>query len=74
MDDIKEAVKKASAYFQELLPNKQSVELEAAELSKDEQYWLITLGYCDSPTSATKSYNVITIDVNEGRVVSMKSK
>jgi hypothetical protein len=74
MDDIKEAVKKASAYFQELLTDKHSVELEEAELSQDEQYWLITSGYYDSASSSKRNYKVIRIDANEGRVMSMKSK
>ena len=46
MIEVKEAVKIAMNYFKEIVPDKYDyLRLEEVELSDDNKYWFITLGY-----------------------------
>lgn len=53
MIDVKEAAKRAAEYFASLYdPNTYAdLELEEVELTEDERFWLITLGYRPIPKS-----------------------
>lgn len=67
-----------------------ALELEEVELSDDERFWLVTLGYSVKRTNPTASevmsapagttpdsvrtYKVFTIDVESGEVRSMKRR
>jgi len=65
-------------YFKDLLKDTgyESLALEELELSRDEHYWLITIGYTKSGTiilgSSTRMYKLFKIDAESGEVVSMK--
>jgi hypothetical protein len=81
MIDVKQAVKIAYDYLTSLYPEARSVELEEVELTEDERYWLITLGYTalgGSIPSAfalrEKKYKTLKTDAESGRVVSMKMR
>lgn len=78
MIDAKDAAKIAEEYFITLKAEKNvfSVSTEEVELSKDGKYWLITLGYSDMPVfgSSILNYKIIKINVEDGKVISMKIK
>jgi hypothetical protein len=55
--DAKQAAKLALEYFHELFPNAvlSNVALEEVEFLEDENCWLITLGFDESPRPRTQS-------------------
>jgi len=88
MIDVKTAVKSALAFFQEMYPenNFKNILLEAVELSNDEKFWTVTIGFSrylpelaspltqlsNGPTGYKRSYKVFTVDTESGIVKSMK--
>lgn len=75
MIDVKEAVKRAGAYYSELSGKPiTQLELEEVEKSDNEQYWLITLSYTGGSfaTAFQKSYKLFKVDAETGDVLSMK--
>ncbi len=85
MLDVKDATKTAIDYFSQVFQNGyKDLRLEEVELSDDERYWYITLGF-DSPyqhmgalASAAiggrpvREYKTIKIDGSTGKVLSIK--
>ena len=83
MIDVKEAVRRAAAYFSELSEaaghQVSELELEEVEKSGDNRLWFITLGYWStglgSPliplSSPKKAYKRFSVDAGTGEVVSM---
>ncbi|HEX3799917.1 MAG TPA: hypothetical protein VH413_14580 [Verrucomicrobiae bacterium] len=51
--DVRQAAKSAMEYSQALFPTAINFSLEEAELSEDEKYWLITLGF-ETPNGKPK--------------------
>jgi hypothetical protein len=79
--DVKVAAESAMNYFRRLFPNVRSFSLEEVELSDDEKYWSITLGYdvaANRPLipaellPPTTKYKVFKVDAATGKVLSMK--
>ena len=86
--DVKQAVRKAVAYFLQLFPHFKgaNVMLEEVEESDDGAYWLITIGYDMKQAKSAlapnlqnilgpqsvRQYKVVKIEAKTGRVVSMK--
>lgn len=78
---VKQAAEAAYTYFNELYKGGHSnLALEEVELSADEKYWLITLGY-NPPVSGfseltgagvKRQYKLLKIDAATGKVISMK--
>jgi hypothetical protein len=85
MLDVKHAAKTAIDYFSQVFQNGyQNLRLEEIELSEDEHYWYITLGF-DSPPQhlgaiasmalggrPLREYKTIKIDAATGNVLSIK--
>jgi hypothetical protein len=74
MIDAKEAVKRAMAYFLNLVENKDlpGLELEEVEKSEDGLYWLITLSYVRRVLlSEHRIYKQFKVEAQTGEVVSM---
>ena len=85
MIDVKDAFESAKKYFKDMYGESiQGVALEEVELSDDESYWYITIGYMDSsqlvgptgyqfsPFGPGRAYKIFKIDANNGKVMSMK--
>ncbi|MBI1743857.1 hypothetical protein HYR54_12445 [Candidatus Acetothermia bacterium] len=79
MIDVKKAVEIARNHYLELYPDvlPSRLSLEEVELSDDENYWYITLGYSEnSPISPVlpqvTKYKTIKIDAASGKPLSMK--
>ena len=84
MIDVKEAVRIAFDYVQELYAPEEipDLTLEEVELSKDEEFWLITLSFLKSATRSpleamtsqhgAPTYKVIRVRSESGQVHSMK--
>jgi hypothetical protein len=81
MIDVKEAAKVAYDYFAELYQGKyHNLAVEEAEITDDEKFWIITLGYdvqgqqtiMAGPSS--REYKVLKIEAEAGRVVQMKMR
>ncbi len=77
MIDVKQAAEIAAQYFFRLNPQvNKNITLEEVEISDDERYWYITLGYTEPGTDVwgrgEKQYKIITVDTAEGTVRSMK--
>jgi len=87
--DVKEAVEIAFKYFNDLYPNNnfEDILLEEIELSEDEKYWFVTIGYSvikqkkdTSPLSVAfgvtekieRYYKIFKINNANKRVISMK--
>ena len=86
--DVRQAAKSAIEYFQLLFPEASDFSLEEVELSEDEKYWLITLGFevakTKNPISLYKDslqgllnppktkYKLFKVDVRTGEVQGMK--
>jgi hypothetical protein len=68
----KQAANSARAYMKSLVPVAADVSVEEAELSEDERFWLITLGYEFAPFGGPKEYKVFKVDAQSGEVLSMK--
>jgi hypothetical protein len=85
MLDVKQAAKTAVEYFSQVFQDGyQNLRLEEVELSEDEHYWYITLGF-DSPYQhlgalasmavagrPLREYKTIKIDATMGKVLSIK--
>jgi len=85
MLDVKDATKTAIDYFGQVFQNGyKSLRLEEIELSEDERYWYVTLGF-DSPYQnlgalasvsiggrPMREYKTIKIDGSTGKVLSIK--
>lgn len=85
--DVKKAIASAMAFLTKVYGKAEGLRLEEVELSDDERYWLVTLGF-DEP--ATKSpfkkmvtsglptdemervYKLIKVDASTGEALSMK--
>lgn len=81
MIEVKQAAEAAFTYFSDLYKGGHyNLALEEVELSNDEKYWLITLGYNPPTTGFTqltgagikREYKQFKIDSTTGEVVSMK--
>lgn len=85
MIDVKEAFESATKYFKDMYGESvQGVAIEEIELSDDEKYWYITIGYIDrsqplgapgllyDPFGTKRAYKIFEIDANNGIVKSMK--
>ncbi len=90
MIDVKQAVKIAFEYLSSLYEQDElhDLLLEEVELSDDELYWFVTLGFTQNlsvppgpyrhvdvltiPRYSTRVYKVIEIDANTGQALSMK--
>jgi hypothetical protein len=82
MMGVKEAVKAAIIYFNELQSisslnaSVQDLRLEEVEISKDRSEWLVTLGYTLSENGISicpkREYKVFAIDISSGEFQSMK--
>ena len=82
--DVKEAAKIAVAYVADLLSQDQlrDIRLEEVELSEDDDYWLVTIGF--SRPEITKNvweivggqlgreYRQVKLQARDGKVISMK--
>ena len=84
MININEAAQKAIEHISSLFPNRDlgDILLEEAEISEDDQYWIITVsfqrpavsgGVGESVFTGNRSYKVFTILAENGEVRSMKS-
>jgi len=74
MMDAKEAVRLATAYFHNLLDNRDlpGLELEEVEKSPDGLHWLVTLSYVRRVLLAEQRiYKQFKVDAETGEVVSM---
>lgn len=91
MIDVKDAAKKAIAYFNDLYEGTgyQSIALEELELSSDETFWLITIGYNEPGFGVgagveisgggflggtLRKYKIFEVDAKSGDVISMKMR
>ncbi len=89
MTEVKEAVSAAAAAAQKFFADKKLIDmqLEEVEMSDDQGFWLITLGFLVpdlTPLSGIETmihmgedkylrkYKVFKVDANTGKVVSMK--
>ncbi|MCF6158665.1 MAG: hypothetical protein E3K32_08865 [wastewater metagenome] len=82
MVDVKDATEVATKYFINLFGDKYSdLALEEVEISEDEKYWYITIGYnVDKPafshslpfTRTGREYKCFKIERKTGKVLSMK--
>jgi hypothetical protein len=77
--DVKQAVQAALRFARDLYGEAERVRLEEVELSSDERYWLITLGFgwkvspmLLAQQSAQPDYKVFKVNAYDGTVVSMK--
>ena len=83
MIDVKEATKSAINYFTDIYGEKiRGIAVEEIELSDDEHYWYITIGYIDEsqstgyfqPFGQNRVYKIFEIDAKDGTVKSMKMR
>ncbi|HEX8691400.1 MAG TPA: hypothetical protein VF746_03070 [Longimicrobium sp.] len=80
MIDVKQAVGAAMKYARDIIGPDQAPTLEEVEMTPDERYWLITLGFDPrlSPfevlggTRPQRDYKIFRIDAETGKVLSMK--
>jgi hypothetical protein len=87
--DVHKAVKAAIAFFEKSFAHEkvENLQLEEVELSEDNRFWLITLGYDDPAATnlyeATKivaalrprplrKYKVVRVDAENGKAVAVK--
>ena len=82
--DVKQAVSIALKYSQSLLQDAANLALEEVELTEDQRYWLVTVGFTrpsertniksilGGAEPATRYYKIIKIDATTGDAVSMK--
>ena len=73
MIDVKEAIQAAVSYFKELIRDDVSPSLEEVELSENERFWFVTLGY-PAPFGpfGKREYKVFKVKADTGQVVAMK--
>lgn len=82
MIDLKQAADRAMEYFQELFQAQSYIKVlvDEVELSEDEKYWMVTLGYEEKPAGSLgldmvhRKHKVFRIDVESHRIVSMHNK
>ncbi|MBI5250399.1 MAG: hypothetical protein HY912_12965 [Desulfomonile tiedjei] len=73
MIDAKKAAMVAANYLMEILERRpDGLEVEEIELSDDDFYWLVTLGYDVDPLGRNRKYKVFRIRADSGEVESMK--
>ncbi len=84
MIDVKQAVASAEQSLQDLYADRtlSDIALEEVELSDDERYWLITLGFADLSRDTTsvvnpfgsrrRIYKSFKVDAATGKVLAMK--
>ncbi len=82
MIDVKDAVKTAREYAEYLLGEVPQLELEEVELTDDERYWRVTLGFDGGPANPLqitfgnaprlRKYKVFEVKADDGTVRSMK--
>lgn len=85
MIDVKQAVASAKTYASQLFQEEKilGLELEEVELSEDNKYWFVTLGFLVpkpslgiadifAPMVANRKYKLFKIDADNGIVLSMK--
>ena len=81
MVDVKQAIREVIAYFAELYPQMGNVHLEEVELSEDERFWYITIGYTPPNEKVTglyelfgskREYKIFKVNSETGKVISMK--
>lgn len=74
--DAKIAAQRARDYFIDLMGlEPKYITLEEVELSEDEKYWFITLGYQEHEgpfSSFIKKYKIFKVSAVDGTVASMK--
>ena len=86
--DVRRAVQSARDYIQDIQDLLESplenLRLEEIELSEDEQYWLVTLGYdiekqnnlpmllASKPQELSREYKLFQINSDSGKVEAMK--
>lgn len=80
--DARAAANAAARYFRQLYPNVSSCSLEEVELSEDDRYWLITLGFEVSAKAGggiplllqppKTKFKVFKVNAQTGEVVSMR--
>ncbi len=76
MIDVKEAASVAHDYLKGLSKDVEfpGLEIEEVELSDDEKFWFITLGYYDDVVRRTRKYKIFKLRTQDGQVLSMKMK
>jgi len=75
MIEAKEAVIAAAKYFTDITGHTGGVTVEEIELSDDEKYWLVTLGFKEREDfiyPEKQAYKLFEVDVYTGKVRSMK--
>ncbi len=79
MIDVQQAAEVAVQYFIRLNPQvNRNITLEEVEISDDERYWYITLGYTESGADSffgggtTRQYKLFTVDATDATVRAMK--
>lgn len=87
MIELNTAARSAKEYFRSLYRSTLiNVRIEEVELSEDEKYWFITLGYdipgtsktpkfqeaLGAPSKLDREYKIFKIEAGTGRVISMK--
>lgn len=70
----RDAAFKASQYYLEVTNSPVQPSIEEIELSEDERFWMLTLGYEEGPFGGHKAYKVFKIDAYTGEVLSMKMR
>jgi hypothetical protein len=74
MIDVKQAVGAAQQYLSYIFEGEQlrGLQVEEIELSEDDRFWYITLGWYEDPMHTRRVYKVFKIKSRNGEVVSMK--
>ena len=76
MINVKEAAEAAKAYLGQFGTDLPELLVEEVEKSEDDQFWLITLGYSETPLAIQfgamdRKYKLFRIGAKDGNVVSM---
>jgi hypothetical protein len=81
---VSQAVEVSARYLTEIYPGIKEVRVEEVELSDDDQFWMITLGFLFPATDADRGllnilpprrvYRIFKIDRNSGEIRSMKMR
>ncbi|HYW09458.1 MAG TPA: hypothetical protein VE913_21030 [Longimicrobium sp.] len=81
MINVKEAVQAAVSFVEGLYGRRENIELtvEEVEVTEDDQYWLITLGFVQNANAllattigARRDYKLFKVNAVTGEVTSMK--
>ncbi len=73
MIDVKEASQRSIEYLKGLIEKIYELTLEEVELSDDEQFWFVTLGYNKEQAGYLRVYKQIKILAEDGKFISMKN-